>query len=135
MSDSNGSNNRSAMACLLSAATATVTAAAAAAFYIRPHRIHIGESIVGHAVAFPRGDIVHVLNFSRKGQQRCRLCHSFATCCAHNNGSRGAVVVENKCYDTIRYDTTRDAILTCNQKLTRVSLIYRTEPTNKRWGT
>ena len=27
----------------------------------------------------------------------------------------------------------RDAILTCNQKLTRVSLIYRTEPTTKKW--
>jgi len=63
MSDSNGSNNRSAMACLLSAATATVTAAAAA-FYIRPHRIHIGESIVGHAVASPRGDILHIGTYS-----------------------------------------------------------------------
>jgi len=27
----------------------------------------------------------------------------------------------------------RDAILTCNQKLTSVSLIYRTEPTTKKW--
>jgi len=33
-----------------------------------------------------------------------------------------------------RYYTTRDAVLTCNQKLTRVSLIYRTEPTTKKWG-
>jgi len=33
----------------------------------------------------------------------------------------------------IRNDTIRDAILTCNQKLTRVSLIYRTEPTTKKW--
>jgi len=64
MSDSNGSSNRSAMACLLSAATATVTAAAAAAVYIRPHRIHIGESIVGHAVASPRGDILHIGTYS-----------------------------------------------------------------------
>jgi len=31
------------------------------------------------------------------------------------------------------YDTIRDAILTCAQKLTRVSLIYRTEPTTKKW--
>ena len=31
---------------------------------------------------------------------------------------------------TIRYD--RDAILTCAQKPTRVSLIYRTEPTTKK---
>jgi len=31
------------------------------------------------------------------------------------------------------YDTIRDAILTCNQKLTRVSLIYCTEPTTKKW--
>ena len=30
-------------------------------------------------------------------------------------------------------DTIRDAILRCNQKLTRVSLIYRTEPTSKKW--
>jgi len=33
------------------------------------------------------------------------------------------------------YDTTRDVILTCAQKLTRVSLIYRTEPTTKKWKT
>jgi len=30
-------------------------------------------------------------------------------------------------------NTIRDAILTCAQKLTRVSLIYRTEPTTKKW--
>ena len=34
-----------------------------------------------------------------------------------------------------RYDTIRDAILTCARKLTRVSLIYRTEPTNKKCKT
>ena len=33
---------------------------------------------------------------------------------------------------TIRYDTIRDAILTCTQKPTWVSLIYRTEPTTKK---
>jgi len=33
---------------------------------------------------------------------------------------------------TIRYDTIRDAILTCARKPTRVSLIYRTEPTTKK---
>ena len=32
---------------------------------------------------------------------------------------------------TIRYDTIRDATLTCALKLSRVSLIYRTEPTPK----
>ena len=46
-----------------------------------------------------------------------------------NNGSGDggleAVLVSR--YDTIRYD--RDAILTCARKPTRVSLIYRTEPT------
>ena len=31
-----------------------------------------------------------------------------------------------------RYDTIRDAILTCARKPTRVSLIYRTEPTTKK---
>ena len=36
---------------------------------------------------------------------------------------------------TIRYDTIRDAILTCAQKLTCVSLIYCTEPTSKKWKT
>jgi len=36
---------------------------------------------------------------------------------------------------TIRYDTIRDAILTCAQKPTRVSLIYGTEPTTKKWNT
>jgi len=30
------------------------------------------------------------------------------------------------------YDTIRDAILTCNQKQTLVSLIYRTEPTQRK---
>jgi len=40
-------------------------------------------------------------------------------------------VLENKRKATVGriYDTIRDAILTCAQKLTRVSLIYRTEPT------
>jgi len=32
------------------------------------------------------------------------------------------------------YDT-RDAVVTCAQKLTRVSLIYRTEPTAEKWKT
>ena len=31
------------------------------------------------------------------------------------------------------YDSIRDAILTCAQKLTWVSSIYRTEPTTKKW--
>jgi len=34
-------------------------------------------------------------------------------------------------YDTIPYDTIRDAILTCARKPTWVRLIYRTEPTTK----
>ena len=34
-----------------------------------------------------------------------------------------------------RYNRIRDAILTCAQKLTRVSLIYRTKPTTKKWKT
>jgi len=33
------------------------------------------------------------------------------------------------------YDTIRDAILTCTQKLTLLSLIYCTEPTTKKWKT
>ena len=33
---------------------------------------------------------------------------------------------------SVRYDTIRDAILTCVQKLTQVSLIYRTEPTTEK---
>ena len=32
-----------------------------------------------------------------------------------------------------RYDTIRDASLTCAQKPTQVCLIYRTEPTTKKW--
>ena len=35
----------------------------------------------------------------------------------------------------MRYDTIRDAILTCARKPTRVSLIYRTEPTTKKCKT
>ena len=31
------------------------------------------------------------------------------------------------------YASLRDANLTCNLKLTRVSLIYRTEPATKKW--
>ena len=34
-------------------------------------------------------------------------------------------------YDTIRYDTIRDAILTCARKPTWIGLIYRTETTTK----
>jgi len=37
-------------------------------------------------------------------------------------------------YKTL-YDTIRDAILTCARKPTRVSLIYRTEPTTKKCKT
>ena len=37
--------------------------------------------------------------------------------------------------DNGRYDTIRDAILTCARKPTRVSLIYRTEPTTKKCKT
>jgi len=33
------------------------------------------------------------------------------------------------------YDTIRDVILTCAQKPTRVSLIYRTERSTKKWKT
>ena len=42
------------------------------------------------------------------------------------------VQTSNKTAHTIRYDTIRDAILTCARKPTRVSLIYRTEPTTKK---
>ena len=35
----------------------------------------------------------------------------------------------------MRYNTIRDAILTCARKPTRVSLIYRTETTTKKWKT
>jgi len=36
------------------------------------------------------------------------------------------------CCDVL-YDTIREAILTCAQKLTRVSLIYSTVPTTQKW--
>ena len=36
---------------------------------------------------------------------------------------------------TIRYDTIRDAILTCDRKPTWVRLIYRTETTTEKWKT
>ena len=42
-----------------------------------------------------------------------------------------AVVAALACDDT-RYDTIRDAILTCARKPTRVSLIYRTQPTTEK---
>jgi len=47
------------------------------------------------------------------------------------------IVTKHGRYDglTIRYDTIRDAILTCARKPTRVGLIYRTEPTTKKCKT
>ena len=33
----------------------------------------------------------------------------------------------------VRHDTIREAILTCAQKLTKVSLIYRTETKTRKW--
>jgi len=44
---------------------------------------------------------------------------------------KGAKIREEK-HMSIRYDTIRDAILTCARKPTRVSLIYRAEPTTKK---
>jgi len=41
------------------------------------------------------------------------------------------LIFHYKQWQAIRYDTIRNAILTCNQKLTRASLIYHTEPTIK----
>ena len=42
---------------------------------------------------------------------------------------------QGELYNTIRCDMVRDAILTCVQKLTRVSLIYRTETITKKCKT
>jgi len=36
---------------------------------------------------------------------------------------------------TLQCNTTRDAILTCAQKLTRANLVYRRKPTTKKWKT
>ena len=47
------------------------------------------------------------------------------------NGRRTRVAVLT--LDRIRYNTIRDAILMCAQTLTWVSLIYRMEPTTKKW--
>jgi len=38
-------------------------------------------------------------------------------------------------YSTVKYNTIRDAIVTCAQKLTQVTLIYHTEPKTKKWKT
>jgi len=57
-------------------------------------------------------------------------------CESHAGYGRAASLV---CYSFKRsksqYDTILDAILTCARKLTRVSLIYHTEPTTKRCKT
>ena len=45
------------------------------------------------------------------------------------------ITVINKTTARQDYNTTWDAILTCSQKLTWVSLIYSTEPTTKKWKT
>ena len=42
----------------------------------------------------------------------------------------GCTICENS---HLRYDTIRHAILTCAQKLTQISIIYRMEPTTKKW--
>jgi len=49
---------------------------------------------------------------------------------------RGHVCISTKIRTTViltTHDTIRDATLTCAQKLTWVSLIYRTEPTTEKW--
>jgi len=70
----------------------------------------------------------------------CQLCVSVVIVCMHL--TRCDVVsffffcfFSVSCFGPIRYDTIRDAILASAQKPTRVSLIYRTEPTTKKWTT
>ena len=41
-------------------------------------------------------------------------------------------VLGRRSVDSLRYDTIRDAILTCARKPTWISLIYRTQPTTKK---
>jgi len=62
--------------------------------------------------------------------------------CSRKNATNSTVVTANAfsgwlstsdVNNRLDYDTIQDAILTCNQKLTWVSLIHRTEPTTKKW--
>ena len=55
-----------------------------------------------------------------------------ANCCTAGQEKAVEHIQKNRSNDTIRYDTIRDAILTCARKPTWVSLIYRTEPTTKK---
>ena len=48
-------------------------------------------------------------------------------------GALGGLLSTGDVNNRLDYDTIRDSILTCNQKLTWVSLIHRTEPTTKKW--
>ena len=49
-----------------------------------------------------------------------------------NQLSVATIFISLKTHTSIRYDTIRDAILTCARKPTWVSFIYRTEPTTKK---
>jgi len=60
---------------------------------------------------------LHTADGSYCGVTQSRRCHLHSQRC--------------RTFYTIRYDTIRDAILTCARKPTRVSLIYRTETTTK----
>jgi len=70
----------------------------------------------------------------------CQLCVSVVIVCMHLTRCDVVSFVFIRffpvsCFGHIRYDTIRDAILASAQKPTRVSLIYRTEPTTKKWTT
>jgi len=52
-----------------------------------------------------------------------------------NNATNLYNQVRNKSDASNKFDTMPDATLTCGQKLTRVSLICRTEPTTEKWKT
>jgi len=83
----------------------------------RPHRQHCAQ--------FWMRPIARVAAWSHQYQHKVSFtCHRLGRC------FRFLYI-----YDTIRYDTIRDAILTCARKPTWVSWIYRTEPTTKKCKT
>jgi len=61
---------------------------------------------------------------------QCVACYHYRAMVTGSIGSRWC-----KCSEKVRYDTIRDAILTCTRKPTWVSLIYRTKTTTKKYKT
>jgi len=71
-------------------------------------------------------------NSARSDNSRAELLHHVRMNCTIHQHRCALFILACETIDTIRYDTIRDAILTCARKPTRLSLIYRMETTTKK---